>query len=382
LFACGIFEVLYSPSKIFKEVAKNPRYIGPLLILMLFLASNLGFIYIQLSKISVEKTLPENPPLDSWTEDSSMWTPTGCENSSDSIYGNNSIQFTSNETRVWMQLDLPKSINCSGEEGFKNLSLRVKWFCSPESRLSNATLYLFSNSDYFFFNLTSIISNASNIWSNMTIPLGSEEGWRKSVNPNWQNINKLKIEVEIFNKNEDANLTLRVDGLFFRGVYEPLTNYVTSYLMSFSFSFAMQFMFLWIVLGVILYALIKYTGGEILWKIGFISAGYILITSFIQGLFNAAVVFTLPHISYPMEILAPAESEMGIAKEIISSINSKISFAYQAMDFFAIAIYAWGALLSTFAVRSLTDFSWKKSLLIGAVAYLTSAFLTRLLAGI
>lgn len=382
MFVYGIFEVLYSPSKIFKEIAKNPKYTGPLLILMLFLASNLGFVYAQLTKINIEKTMPKDPSSDSWTEDSSMWKPEGCVNSTDRIYGNSSIQCSSNETKIWMQLDLPENVNCSKEEGFKNISIRVKWIYSSESKVTNATLYLFSDSGYFYLNLTKMISNTSNIWYNITVPLGSENEWEKTGNPDWQNIIRLKIDVEVLNQSENAKLTLRIDGLFFRGVYEPLTNYAFSYLMNFSLAFIVQFVFLWIIFGTVLYALIRYAGGDILWKVSFISAGYVLITSFIQGLFNTAIIFTLPQISYPIEVIAPAKSEAGIAEEILSNINSKISFTYQAMDAFAIVIYAFGALLSTFAVRSLTDFSWKKSLIIGASTYITSIFLTKLLIGI
>jgi hypothetical protein len=68
LFAYGIFKVIYAPHKAFKEIAQNPRYIGPILIMILFIAANVAAAYAFLAKTYVEATVPSSENKDLWTE--------------------------------------------------------------------------------------------------------------------------------------------------------------------------------------------------------------------------------------------------------------------------------------------------------------------------
>ena len=54
-----ILRVLYSPSKVFEELAEKPSYKGVILILILFIASNILAVYTVYSKQYVQRTKPD-----------------------------------------------------------------------------------------------------------------------------------------------------------------------------------------------------------------------------------------------------------------------------------------------------------------------------------
>ena len=68
----NIFKVIYAPQKAFKEISQNPKYIGPILIMILFTVANMGYFYTIVSKTYVEQTLPTAKQLDRWTENSTL----------------------------------------------------------------------------------------------------------------------------------------------------------------------------------------------------------------------------------------------------------------------------------------------------------------------
>ena len=54
-----IAEVLYAPVKAFKRIIENPKYLGALIILLLFIGVSLGYEYAQFAKTYTENTSPE-----------------------------------------------------------------------------------------------------------------------------------------------------------------------------------------------------------------------------------------------------------------------------------------------------------------------------------
>ncbi len=70
----NIPRVLYAPQKVFKEIAENPRYLGPALVLILFVALQTGAYYVQYSKQHYELTAPIGTQIGAWTADNTLWT--------------------------------------------------------------------------------------------------------------------------------------------------------------------------------------------------------------------------------------------------------------------------------------------------------------------
>ena len=370
-----ILKMIYAPHKAIKEISQNPKYIGPILIVILFVAANIGFIYAATSKTYVEQLLPASTNLDEWTENSTLWTaePLGTiisENSdhiNGTYYGNKSIEFSvANSQRLSAQLNSLGSVNCSGPQGYEKLSMRVKQ-TSPASDPINVTIYLFSStpSDYFYYNLTQDFNNsAASMWNNLTIPLRSEGWLNSSTTADWGNITSLKLETVW---PDDSNITLLVDGLFFRGYSGSLfENAGTSYVMNYSLIVFMQFTITWIFLCGIIYVMSRAFGAKLIWKTLLIIVGFTLITMVIQTVINAVAYATLPSIYYPFELIGGVSGEGDIAFNRILDQTWLVSLIGRYVE---IATYVWTIALCSLTVRSLSEFTWAKSFLIGTVAY-------------
>jgi len=381
----NIFKVIYTPQKTFKEISQNPKYIGPILIMILFVAANMGYVYAIISKTYVEQTLPTAQQLDKWTENATLWTGTlGViikENFVDYIngtyYGNRSIEFSINNSKqISMQLSAIGSINCSGQNGYKNLYLRIER-TSPDDIPENATIYLFSasSSDYFYYNLTEEFSNSSrNIWTNLTIPLDSAL-WNSSANADWGNITGLKLD---FTWLDDSNVTLLVDGLFFGGIFKSEAENATSYMLNLSISYFMQFIIRWVFLGGLLYIMTKGFRAKTVWRPLLILVGFALITMFIQAVITAAAFSTLPRLDYPLAFLGGVNGE---TEKAYDKIVEKTFLVSQISGYVQIAILVWTIALCAIVTRLLTEFSWSKSFLIATVAYLAATLAQSFLLG-
>ncbi len=371
----NIFKVLYAPTKAFKEIIQNPKYIGPIPIMILFIVANVGVTYVIVSKTYIEQTLPTAQELDKWTENSTLWKGnsqvTISDNYDDYIngtyYGNRSIEFSMVDSRqISMELNDIGSINCSGPDGYKNLSLRIK-ATSPEAKPENVTIYLFSTnvSDYFYYNLTDFFNFTYNIWNNLTIPLGSE--WMSNdAYANWDNITGLKLELAW---SDSENITVLVDGLFFGGIFTSPVKNVASYMLNSSVVYFMQFVIKWVILGGILYILTKVFKAKTVWKPLLILVGFALMTIFIQAVVNVAVYSTLPKLYYPFELIGGVNGEGEVA---YTKIMEETWLVSQISSYIQIGIYIWTIVLCALATRLLAEFSWTKSLLVATVAYFAS----------
>ena len=130
-------------------MAEKPQYIGPILILILYVIAQIGGTYAFFTKTYYEETIPQQLLNDPWTDNSTLWEPYGqCTlNSATKVYGNFSIEHTKNASKIWMQLRFPETINCSGPENPKNLSFRIMWTRLDSENPKNATIYLNNKSD-------------------------------------------------------------------------------------------------------------------------------------------------------------------------------------------------------------------------------------------
>lgn len=375
MFAYGIFKVIYAPHKAFKEITQNPKYIGPILIMILYVAANMGFVYTVMSKTYIEQVLPTGSKLDEWTENRTYWrSSANIAESNDSLegiyYGNKSIEFSAvNASGMWMQLDNIGSIDCSDPTGYKNMSFRIKLIQPNATQVTNASLSLLSGpTDYFYRNLTQRFVSVNNtLWYNLTVPIGPESAMgNPTANADWSNITGLRFG---FAWSESANLTVRLDGLFFRGIFKPFTENGIDYVFRYSLSAFMQFFIQWFFFGGLLYVVAKALGAKTLWKPILIVVGFALVTFFIQTLISTAAYATLPVLHYPLEITGGTKDEFAAA---YSKILDETWLVSQVTGFVRIAMYFWTIILAGIAARMLVEFSWVKSLLVAAVAYIVS----------
>lgn len=385
MYVSKVLKVLYSPRRTLKEVIQDPKYVGPLLIIILLLAVNIGSTYVLLSKEHYEQILPTATNLDEWTENSTFWTSNAVVTESNdvingTIYGNASIAFSiQNSPQVLMQLNGIGPVDCSVPNGYSLVSFRIKW-TGPLTKPENVTIQMFSansSSDYFYNNLTDTFSNSTyNVWNNLTIPL-APAGWSSTgLSPDWSNITGLQLK---FTWAESSNITVLIDGLFFHGPFKTLLETGgASYLLNYGVAAVMQFAVTWIVFSGLIYILVRALGGKPVWKPLLIAVGFILITTFVGALINAIGYSTLPAIRFPFELIGGVQGEGDAA---INTISDQTWLVIDISRIAQILVWAWTAALAALAVRSLAEFSWAKSVMVGIVAYVVTIFIGSILVG-
>ena len=372
-----IIKVIYAPQKVFKEIVQNPKYLAPALVLILFVAAQLGASYAVLSKSYIEQSQPTGQKGgDIWTENATFWTAnTGVaitNNYTDFIngtyYGNSSIQFNdSNITQILAKIvNLGQTINC-GANGFQNLSLRVN-LVTPEAKPENVSLFLYSlSSSNFYYDLTDAFSNSTaNVWNNITVPVGHGNWVSSSSSANWENITGLEID---FTWANNSNITLRIDGLFFRGLYKtPLETDAFSYLSSATLSAFTTFVLRWLVLTGLIYVLIKVFKGTVTWKPIMVAVGIALIVTAIQAVITIGIAeATLPNIYYPFEYFAGVSGETAVA---FQNFSNTVALFNSVANYMQIAIYVWTFALDAIIVRALTAYTWGRTIVVSAASLL------------
>lgn len=381
-----ILKTVYAPHKAFKEIIQNPKYLGPLLIMVMLVIANVAFTYAATTKTIVEHSIPTGEKLDEWTENSTLWTSTpnaAISESNDSMtggyFGNASIAFSvTNATQVWAELDNIGPVNCSSPDEYTKLSFRAKW-TSPQTQPANMTIKLFSNSssDYFSYSPTVNALNLTyNIWNNLTIQLNNADWSNSTPNANWTKITGFRLELTW---NENSNITLLVDGLFFHGPFSSLfENAGSLYLVNYAILGFMQFIVTWVVLTGLVYIITKAFGGKLVWKPLLILIGFTLVTMFAQALVNAIAYAALPNMRYPFELLVGVKGE---AQPIVDSMNSQTWVVAYVQRFMQIAVWIWTIALTTLAVRLLATISWFKSATIAAIAYFVTLLVESFIVG-
>jgi hypothetical protein len=384
-----LLKVIYAPQKAVKEIAANPTYLAPFLILVLFIGANVGLVYISSSKTYFEQTLPNGLNHDVWTENQTFWTSNAnISESSDAItvnytagarpyYGTKSIAFSMNDSsEVSMELNNIGPINCSVPDGYDKLDFRVKQLSPSNYTVSDATLYLFStnSSTYFYLDLTQNFSVSTfNEWNNLT-NIQLDSGWNNnSQYADWSNINGFELDLTW---PAVSNISVLVDGLFFHGPYQSsLETLGGSYLYSVAFSYALTFLITWVILGGILYLFSRGLGAKLTWKPLLIVIGCILITMVVQAVVNAAAWGTLSTINVPFALEGGVPGEGQAAYNAILSQTRFVSLTGTIMQ---LVTYVWTIALAGVAVHQLGEFRWSRSFLAATVAY----FVTLLIVGV
>src|SRR5512136_143111 len=148
-----IFQVFYAPHKAFKKIVRDAKFLGPIVILIIFVVVQVGASYVVASKSYLELTVPTSDQGDTWTQNPALWlvTPNGTVtnnnvdyiNSSSLYLNTTSLEFKANSNSMEIFLsNLGQTVDCSAS-GYQNLSIRVK-VISPSSVPQNVTLTLIS----------------------------------------------------------------------------------------------------------------------------------------------------------------------------------------------------------------------------------------------
>lgn len=380
-----IMHVFYAPHKAFREIAENPKYLGPVLIMIIFGAIFSLTAYTYLSRVYVEQTVPPTASNgDQWIQNSTLWASNAVINeSSDHIsggfYGNESMDFsTLNDAQIWMLLSNIGPVNCTGSDGYKNMSFRVKPIYPANTEVANVSLYLYSSqADYFYHDLTAPLLSTNDTWSNFTIPLGVASGWSNNgTSADWSNITGLKFE---FDWTKNASLTVRVVGLFFRGFFESPLGNVTSTISTYFVRGLWQFIIRWFIVATFIYLLTRWFGSTGTWKLVMALTGFALIPMVIQAVLNMLAFSTLPTLYYSFEFIAGASGEaqtIAIAQQVAATE----ALASQILMFAEIIAYVWIVALLTTMIHVSTKLSWFKGFIAAAVAFFTSLLLEGFLA--
>jgi hypothetical protein len=271
------------------------------------------------------------------------------------------------------------SVDCS-PLSFQNLSMRIKQV-DQLATPSKATITLYSQSDlsYFQYDLTNSFTNATliGVWNNITVPVGSNAaGWQSNGNPQWTNVTGMKLE---FTFASVSNITLRMEGLFFRGEYKTASQIegITILFVAILQQVIFQFVFQWLFITALIFIIIKGLKGTVTWKPIFIAIGFILIVTAIQGVLSAVATQALPTIQLPVEWQAALPSEADV---INNAFLSQIETYSLITEIVALIAYAWIAALGAFAVHELKpEFTKAKCVLVSVVAVIGAIILINLL---
>jgi hypothetical protein len=347
--------------------------------MVLFILANIGFGYAFLSTTYFDQTKPQSSDLDKWTEGTSYWTSNASValNTQDYIsgayYGNNSIQFSINDSSdVWMQLNTSSSVSCSGPDGYKLLSFRLKLnSVEPSANPSSVSLYTISSTlqDTFYQDITNQV-NQTGVWLNLTIAVGDESaGWLKNANADWSDITGLKLDLAW---PTESNITLLIDGLFFHGLYKSGIELSSMTVVDLGFRYSplntfMQFTIQWVIFGGILFLIPKAFGLKTVWKPMLTIAGFVLITICIQTVINAVVFATMWNLRYPLEYLGQVPGEQ---QNVYNTLLQEISTPYLTLFIVDKIIWVWIIALCAIALRSMFSLSLGKSFLASVSAYL------------
>jgi hypothetical protein len=403
LFLNDIVEVLYAPRKAFKRIVANPKYLGIVVILLLFMGLQLGYEYAQFSKVHIETTSPVAGAMQdynnatNWRAGSDVALTNNFDDyfnntiyianyaTSYQLFGNNSMQVQANNTNtVLIALSNTSNVDCTAN-GFQNLSIAIK-LVSPDSAPSNATLTLYSLSDsnYYTYDLTSMLAdaNAVNQWGNLTVPLGpNASGWTATGNPTWQNITSLTMQLTYPNS---ENITVRIGALFFRGQFvQPLTDNALSFIYTFVLEFTLQFLATWLILSIMVYVLFRALKAQVLWKPIFVAAGFTIVVMVIRAVVNIAATAALPNMYFPYDaalgvvydtfgsLYYPSQYVLPVAVSAaqMSGITAAMSTFKTIITGMFIVSYVWLGGLMGIAVKELKpEFSTAKCLMIAALS--------------
>lgn len=362
-----LFEILYSPVNAFKKIIEKRDFKGVILVLALVVSSMTISQYIIASKLLLENRAPEN---NDWTEaltNQHNWVSNGELSKDDTDYqmgntdGNHSItSIVLTETSIWMKVIDIGSINCPEETGYIALFFWIKWSHEAELAPSSGTLRLFAGSEdsYFESDITGLLASSGE-WANITLNVGSDQGWTLINSPDWQDITGIEFRLDW---SSSASLTMKIDGLFFRKYSSPLvTGRFSAALPSILFEVVLNVAMNWILWAGILMIAAKLFDVDLgRWNIFFVIIGYSFIATVVYTLVSVTPLSTLPMLNVPLD-----------ANAFDSLLNDswRPLMAYQLWLYIPVIGEAWIAALGAVAIRVMKEISWSKAASIAAVAF-------------
>ena len=421
-----IAKVVYAPVKVFKKIIENPKYLGAIIILLLFIGVQIGYEYVQFSKTYTENTSPTVDQLPTYIN-STYWNSTSnvvlSNNYNDffnysiyvaalgttptdpngyySLFGNSSLEMdATNTNNITAALGNVFDVDCSAPSGFQNLSMTIKQVeptVAPQS--ATLTLYSVNDSNSYQYDLTSSLSNTAEIglWNNLTIPVGQNaQGWTSIGSPSWGNVTALQLT---FNYPASSNITIRIGALFFRGQYQtPIQSNSSGLFIQFLQAFSLQFILGWFLITGFIYLFFKGLKSSVLWKPLFVALAFAFFVLVIRALVNLIAAATLPTLYYPFDISLgvrfdaygaiyyPQQAVGALSAQsqaIFNSINSATAnFRFVTSAMFVVG-YVWLGALGTIIVGTLKpEFSMIKRIVISAVSIAVTVLLLLLLVGI
>jgi hypothetical protein len=319
-----ILKVLYAPKVAFQKVTSNPKYLGALIVLLLFVGVNIAYEYAQVSKVNLEVTSPTIDQMGAYLN-ATLWVSTpnvAISNNTNAafnytvfeagvgyypnLFGTGSLQLEANDSSALIAaLINTTNVDC-GDNGFQNLTMVIKQ-SSPQGVPQNVTLTLYSlgnDASFYSKDITSLLSNASTVgeWNNITIPVGKNApGWTESGSPSWSNITSLAIA---FSYPSSSTITINIGALFFGGHYETLTqlNFVM-FLANFLQIYSLKFIFTWFLLTGLVYLFFRGMKSTVVWKPLFIAVAFALFVMVIRGLVYLIATLTMPTSYYSFDML-------------------------------------------------------------------------------
>ena len=428
-----IMQVIYAPKKAFKSIASNPKYLGALIILLLFVGIQIGYEYVQFSKTYTEQTSPviyfNGPTLvdelpnfinaANWTCSTNVnltnnandpfnysvylagfGVPPTLPEGYYSLFGNSSLQLEANNTdSVIAALGDTNNVDCSAS-GFQNLSLTVKQV-SPQTVPLKATVTLYSLGDtnYYTYDLTTQLSNQStlNQWNNLTITVGpNSQGWTESGNPTWSNITSLVLN---FNYPAGSNVTLRIGALYFHGLYlTPVSYGSLGLVIQFLQVFPLQFIFGWFIFTALIYGFCRGLKTPVLWKPLFILLGFAMMAMVVRAIVNLVGALILQSAYYPFDLSMgvrfdpfaalyfPPEAVNALAptsQALFTNIDSATSIFRGIVTVMAFVSYFWLGALGALSLGELRpEFSMQKRIVFSAASLALTVLILLFLVGI
>ena len=358
-----ILEVLFSPVKAFRKIIEKPDFKGVLLVLLLVVASTVALQFVYNTKQLYENRAPTN---DNWTEGLiGQYTWTSIESVSldatDYQQGNTSISSSvMDATSIWLRITDIVPINCSGATGFTELFFWMNWTNEDGLSASSGTLKLFSGSEdsYFKTDLTNLLASNGE-WGNTTLNVGPNQGWASNNSPDWQNITGIEFTLVW---SASANLTMNIDGLFFRNFLSPIESAgVGEAILYISLSVIFSVGMNWILWAGILVIVSKLFGEELgQWNVFFVIIGNAFIATAVYTLVSTLLFTSLPPLTMPLD------PDLQIAS---FSSTWLPNLAYQVGTIILWVGEVWIAALGAVVIRLLKNTTWGKAATISVAAF-------------
>jgi hypothetical protein len=374
-----ILQVLYSPVKAFRKIIEKPDFKAIILILALVIASTILVQYVASTKLYLENRAPEN---DDWTEslvNQHYWfSSNGVPSLDETDYqlgnadGNHSITSSDLNQSIWMKITDIGSIDGSEETGYAELFFWIKWIHEEASAPNMGILKLFSNDEnsYFETDITRLLASSGE-WTNATLNIGPNQGWESFNSPSWQDITGIEFTLEW---SSSANLTMKIDGLFFRKFSSPaVTGEFSSLLLPILIEAVISFainLILWSGILLLVGKLFQVDLGQ--WKVLFVVVGYVFIATVVYTLLTVVPLSTLPPLNVPLDAAA---------------FNATLNEVWGPLPAYLVWLYlpligeVWIAGLCAVIVRVMKDVPWSRAATIAGVVF-GIRFLLRLFLGI